>query len=133
MVGFELGARFSTGQNRVPSSEQTDEEDDVERHQYDGSLSIHFSAASVPRREGKLSPSKFLHLSFVLFSADCTCSVFCVPVQKIVHALELAGRLMDELASGAGPRIDLVVTQCQEFMQSVKVPLPLPRFSICIM
>ena len=48
------------------------------------------------------------------------------PFQKIVLALELAGRLMDELASGAGPRSDLVVTQCQEFMQSVKVPsLPL--------
>lgn len=40
--------------------------------------------------------------------------------RRIVHAVELVGGVMEELASGAGPRTDVVESQCREFMQSIK-------------
>lgn len=42
-------------------------------------------------------------------------------LQKIVHTVELAGRVMEELAKTGGPRQEVVNVQCQEFMQAVKV------------
>ncbi|KAI5065926.1 hypothetical protein GOP47_0018550 [Adiantum capillus-veneris] len=46
----------------------------------------------------------------------------CHVEKKIVHAVDLAGRVMEELASstGSGPRAEVVAAHCQEFMQSVK-------------
>eukprot|EP00250_Pteridium_aquilinum_P005116 c15260_g1_i1 orf=302-658(-) len=44
----------------------------------------------------------------------------CHVEKKIVHAVNLAGNVMDELASSTGPRADAVAAQCLEFMQSVK-------------
>lgn len=41
--------------------------------------------------------------------------------KKIVHTVELAGRVMEELAKTGGPRQEVVNVQCQEFMQAVKV------------
>nr|PNR46932.1 hypothetical protein PHYPA_014052 [Physcomitrium patens] len=40
--------------------------------------------------------------------------------KKIVHTVELAGRVMEELAKTGGPRQEVVNVQCQEFMQAVK-------------
>uniref|UniRef100_A0A0D6R5Z7 Mediator of RNA polymerase II transcription subunit 11 n=1 Tax=Araucaria cunninghamii TaxID=56994 RepID=A0A0D6R5Z7_ARACU len=40
--------------------------------------------------------------------------------KRIVHALELAGGVMEELANAAGPRMEAIDKQCREFMQSVK-------------
>eukprot|EP00249_Psilotum_nudum_P010031 c22295_g1_i1 orf=64-441(+) len=40
--------------------------------------------------------------------------------KRIVHTMELAGGVMEELANGAGSRTSDVATQCREFMQSVK-------------
>jgi mediator of RNA polymerase II transcription subunit 11 len=40
-----------------------------------------------------------------------------------VKVLELAGGVMDELASPVGPRKDLVQNHCLEFMQLIKVIL----------
>jgi len=42
-----------------------------------------------------------------------------------VKVLELAGGVMDELASPVGPRKDLVQNHCLEFMQLIKVILAL--------
>jgi hypothetical protein len=42
-----------------------------------------------------------------------------------VKVLELAGGVMDELASPVGPRKDLVQNHCLEFMQLIKVILSL--------
>ena len=41
--------------------------------------------------------------------------------QRIVRVLELAGSVMDELASSTGPRADVLAVHCREFMQSIKV------------
>ncbi|XP_057419651.1 mediator of RNA polymerase II transcription subunit 11-like isoform X1 [Lotus japonicus] len=41
-------------------------------------------------------------------------------VQRIVKVLELAGGVMDELASPLGPRKDVVQNHCLEFMQLIK-------------
>jgi hypothetical protein len=43
--------------------------------------------------------------------------------QRIVHTVELAGGVMEELAKAGGPRNEVVTVQCQEFMQAVKVML----------
>ncbi|KAF1869820.1 hypothetical protein Lal_00017397 [Lupinus albus] len=40
--------------------------------------------------------------------------------KRIVKVLELAGGVMDELASPVGPRKDLVQNHCLEFMQLIK-------------
>ncbi|KAG0580785.1 hypothetical protein M758_4G206700 [Ceratodon purpureus] len=40
--------------------------------------------------------------------------------KKIVHTVELAGGVMEELAKAGGPRTEVVAVQCQEFMQAVK-------------
>eukprot|EP00252_Welwitschia_mirabilis_P024919 TRINITY_DN7603_c0_g1_i2.p1 TRINITY_DN7603_c0_g1~~TRINITY_DN7603_c0_g1_i2.p1 ORF type:complete len:131 (-),score=17.79 TRINITY_DN7603_c0_g1_i2:389-781(-) len=40
--------------------------------------------------------------------------------KRIVHSLELAGSVMEELASPAGPKMDSVNNQCREFMQCIK-------------
>eukprot|EP00262_Sarcandra_glabra_P000496 TRINITY_DN1057_c0_g1_i1.p1 TRINITY_DN1057_c0_g1~~TRINITY_DN1057_c0_g1_i1.p1 ORF type:complete len:130 (-),score=11.64 TRINITY_DN1057_c0_g1_i1:235-624(-) len=40
--------------------------------------------------------------------------------KRIVHVLELAGGVMDELAQPAGPRADVLNSHCREFMQSIK-------------
>lgn len=40
--------------------------------------------------------------------------------KRIVHALELAGNVMEEFANASGPRLDAVTNQCREFMQSIK-------------
>lgn len=40
--------------------------------------------------------------------------------KRIVHVLELAGGVMDELANPAGPRTDILNNHCREFMQSIK-------------
>ncbi|XP_057430934.1 mediator of RNA polymerase II transcription subunit 11-like isoform X2 [Lotus japonicus] len=40
--------------------------------------------------------------------------------KRIVKVLELAGGMMDELASTTGPRKDMVQNNCLEFMQSIK-------------
>lgn len=40
--------------------------------------------------------------------------------KRIVHALELSGNVMEELANASGPRMDAVNNQCREFMQSIK-------------
>ncbi|XP_064993595.1 mediator of RNA polymerase II transcription subunit 11-like isoform X1 [Musa acuminata AAA Group] len=40
--------------------------------------------------------------------------------QRIVRVLELAGSVMDELASSTGPRADVLAVHCREFMQSIK-------------
>ena len=40
-----------------------------------------------------------------------------------MKVLELAGGVMDELASPVGPRKDLVQNHCLEFMQLIKVIL----------
>lgn len=47
--------------------------------------------------------------------------------QKIVHTVELAGGVMEELAKSGGPRTEVVAVQCQEFMQAVKVRLLIRR------
>ncbi|CAA2990637.1 mediator of RNA polymerase II transcription subunit 11-like isoform X2 [Olea europaea var. sylvestris] len=43
--------------------------------------------------------------------------------KRIVRVLELAGGLMDEMASPSGPRKELVNKQCSEFMQLIKMTL----------
>ncbi|RDY02704.1 Mediator of RNA polymerase II transcription subunit 11, partial [Mucuna pruriens] len=40
--------------------------------------------------------------------------------KRIVKVLELAGGVMDELASPVGPRKDMVQNHCLEFMQLIK-------------
>ncbi|THU63936.1 hypothetical protein C4D60_Mb01t21100 [Musa balbisiana] len=40
--------------------------------------------------------------------------------KRIVRVLELAGSVMDELASSTGPRADFLAVHCREFMQSIK-------------
>ncbi|CAM6007010.1 unnamed protein product [Sphagnum compactum] len=40
--------------------------------------------------------------------------------KRIVHTVELAGGVMEELAKAGGPRNEVVTVQCQEFMQAVK-------------
>ncbi|CAM6085620.1 unnamed protein product [Calypogeia fissa] len=40
--------------------------------------------------------------------------------KRIVHTVDLAGGVMEELAKPAGPRSDVVAAQCHEFMQAVK-------------
>ncbi|KAK8914368.1 Mediator of RNA polymerase II transcription subunit 11 [Platanthera zijinensis] len=40
--------------------------------------------------------------------------------KMIVHALELSGLAMDELANSTGPRTDVLAGHCGEFMQSMK-------------
>jgi hypothetical protein len=42
--------------------------------------------------------------------------------KKIVHDLELAGSVMEELGNAACPHMDVVDNQCLEFMGSIKVP-----------
>ena len=42
-----------------------------------------------------------------------------------MKVLELAGGVMDELASSVGPRKDLVQNHCLQFMQLIKVILAL--------
>lgn len=46
---------------------------------------------------------------------------FFVVSQRIVRVLELAGGVMDEMASQSGPRKELVNNHCSEFMQLIKV------------
>ncbi|XP_050891670.1 mediator of RNA polymerase II transcription subunit 11 isoform X2 [Lathyrus oleraceus] len=41
-------------------------------------------------------------------------------LQNVEKVLELAGGVMDELASPVGPRKDLVQNHCLEFMQLIK-------------
>lgn len=48
--------------------------------------------------------------AFLLFSA-----------QRVVKVLELAGGVMEELASPSGPKKEFVNSHCREFMQSMKV------------
>ncbi|WCJ36085.1 Mediator of RNA polymerase II transcription subunit 11 [Euphorbia peplus] len=40
--------------------------------------------------------------------------------KKIVKVLELAGGVMDELTSPAGPRKDLITGHCRDLMQMIK-------------
>lgn len=40
--------------------------------------------------------------------------------KRVVHVLELAGGVMDELANSTGPRMDVLNNHCREFMQSIK-------------
>ncbi|KAL2478479.1 Mediator of RNA polymerase II transcription subunit 11 [Forsythia ovata] len=40
--------------------------------------------------------------------------------KRIVRVLELAGGVMDEMASPSGPRKELVNNHCSEFMQLIK-------------
>ncbi|KAL2649584.1 hypothetical protein R1flu_017712 [Riccia fluitans] len=40
--------------------------------------------------------------------------------KRIVHTVDLAGGVMEELAKQGGPRSDVVAAQCHEFMQAVK-------------
>ncbi|KAG6547575.1 hypothetical protein Mapa_011024 [Marchantia paleacea] len=40
--------------------------------------------------------------------------------KRIVHTVDLAGGVMEELAKQGGPRSDVVGAQCHEFMQAVK-------------
>ncbi|XP_057872757.1 mediator of RNA polymerase II transcription subunit 11 isoform X2 [Cryptomeria japonica] len=40
--------------------------------------------------------------------------------KRIVHALELAGGVMEELANASGPKMDGINANCREFMQSIK-------------
>ncbi|KAF7803812.1 mediator of RNA polymerase II transcription subunit 11 [Senna tora] len=40
--------------------------------------------------------------------------------KRIIKVLELAGGVMDELASSTGPRKDVVQNHCLEFMQLIK-------------
>ncbi|XP_054792304.1 mediator of RNA polymerase II transcription subunit 11-like isoform X4 [Prosopis cineraria] len=44
-------------------------------------------------------------------------------LQNVEKVLELAGGVMDELASSTGPRKDVVQNHCLEFMQLIKVAL----------
>lgn len=39
----------------------------------------------------------------------------------MVRVLDIAGGVMEELASPSGPRKDFVNSHCREFMQSIKV------------
>ncbi|KAJ7556026.1 hypothetical protein O6H91_05G065700 [Diphasiastrum complanatum] len=41
-------------------------------------------------------------------------------LQRIVHTVQLAGGVMEELGNLGGSRADVVASQCREFMQSVK-------------
>ncbi|KAE7995303.1 hypothetical protein FH972_000118 [Carpinus fangiana] len=41
--------------------------------------------------------------------------------KRVVRVLELAGGVMDELASPTGPRKDFINNHCLEFMQLIKV------------
>ncbi|KAL4190947.1 hypothetical protein AMTRI_Chr07g78400 [Amborella trichopoda] len=40
--------------------------------------------------------------------------------KRIVRVLELAGGVMEELANGTGPRMEVLNNYCPEFMQSIK-------------
>ncbi|PKA50635.1 Mediator of RNA polymerase II transcription subunit 11 [Apostasia shenzhenica] len=40
--------------------------------------------------------------------------------KRIVRVIELAGSAMDELANSTGPRNEVLVVHCREFMQSIK-------------
>ncbi|XP_077216341.1 mediator of RNA polymerase II transcription subunit 11 [Tasmannia lanceolata] len=40
--------------------------------------------------------------------------------KRIVHVLELAGGVMDELANSTGPRMEVLNSHCREFMQSMR-------------
>ncbi|KAJ7297859.1 hypothetical protein O6H91_05G065500 [Diphasiastrum complanatum] len=44
--------------------------------------------------------------------------------KRIVHTVQLAGGVMEELGNLGGSRADVVASQCREFMQSVKVREP---------
>lgn len=46
---------------------------------------------------------------------------FFVVSQRIVRVLELAGGVMDEMASQSGPRKEIANNHCSEFMQLIKV------------
>lgn len=50
--------------------------------------------------------------------------------QRIVRVLELAGSVMDELASSTGPRADFLAVHCREFMQSIKVTFSVLSLSL---
>jgi hypothetical protein len=53
-------------------------------------------------------------------------------LQRIVHALELAGNVMEEFANASGPRMDAVDNQCREFMGSIKVHLSLEFLTLTV-
>ncbi|XP_031503196.1 mediator of RNA polymerase II transcription subunit 11 isoform X1 [Nymphaea colorata] len=40
--------------------------------------------------------------------------------KRIVHVLELAGGVMEELGNATGPRMDVLNSHCLDFMQSIK-------------
>ncbi|CAN6968505.1 unnamed protein product [Brassica oleracea var. botrytis] len=40
--------------------------------------------------------------------------------RRVVRVLDIAGGVMEELASPSGPRKDFVNSHCREFMQSIK-------------
>lgn len=44
--------------------------------------------------------------------------------QRVVRVLDIAGGVMEELASPSGPKKEFVNSHCREFMQSIKVGLP---------
>lgn len=44
-------------------------------------------------------------------------------MKKIVRVLELAGGVMDELASPTGPRKEFINNHCSEFMHMIKVSI----------
>ncbi|WZZ30247.1 hypothetical protein YC2023_013648 [Brassica napus] len=41
--------------------------------------------------------------------------------RRVVRVLDIAGGVMEELASPSGPRKDFVNSHCREFMQSIKL------------
>ncbi|XP_031503197.1 uncharacterized protein LOC116266215 isoform X2 [Nymphaea colorata] len=43
--------------------------------------------------------------------------------KRIVHVLELAGGVMEELGNATGPRMDVLNSHCLDFMQSIKNPI----------
>jgi mediator of RNA polymerase II transcription subunit 11 len=49
------------------------------------------------------------------------CFYFWFSGQRVVKVLELAGGVMEELASPSGPKKEFVNSHCREFMQSMKV------------
>ncbi|RZR86210.1 hypothetical protein BHM03_00013356 [Ensete ventricosum] len=52
--------------------------------------------------------------------------------QRIVRVLDLAGSVMDELASSTGPRADVLAAYCRDFMQFIKVTFTLLSLSLSL-
>lgn len=50
-------------------------------------------------------------------------NMYAFMAQRVVRVLELAGGVMEELASPSGPKKEFVNSHCGEFMQSMKVAL----------